>query len=98
MEKEISISKENLIAKFTGAAEVVKRKYGIDIWFVEIFGKRWSYIAGSKDEEISFLPPERIELSPQFGMMSEGWYKIPAEERENLVSSLKENMKYYGFT
>jgi hypothetical protein len=95
MEKGISISKKNLIAKLISAADAVKKKYGIDIWFVEIFGKRWSYIAGSIEEEISFLPPERIELDRRFGVVSDGWSKIPAEEKDSLVLSLKESIKTY---
>lgn len=94
MEKETSTSKEKLIKKLIYVTNLVKEKYNVSIWFAEILGKRWSYIAGQKEVEISLLPPERIELNKQFGIVSDGWHKIPVNEREKLISSLKEMIKY----
>jgi hypothetical protein len=96
MEKGTSTSKENLIVRLVSAADLIKKKYDVDIWFAEILGKRWSYIAGSKEEGIPFSPPERIELGNRFGMVSDGWHKIPAEDKERLISSLKETVRAYG--
>lgn len=94
MEKETSTSKEDLIKKLIYVANLVKEKYNVSIWFAEILGKRWSYIAGQKEGEISLLPPERIELNERFGIVSDMWGKIPVNERESLISSLKETIKY----
>jgi hypothetical protein len=96
MEKETSISKENLIEKLHYAAKLVKEKYGVSIWFAEIMGRRWSYLAGQKEGEISLLPLERIELNERFGIVSDMWGKIPPDEREKLISSLKDTIKTYG--
>ncbi len=95
MGKETSISKENLIEKLHYAAKLVKEKYGVSIWFAEIMGRRWSYLAGQTEGEPSLLPPERIELNNRFGAVSDKWEKIPATEREYLLSSLKEQIKIY---
>ncbi|NQT09715.1 MAG: hypothetical protein HQ573_00890 [Desulfobacteraceae bacterium] len=94
MEKETSTSKEDLIKKLIYVADLVKEKYNVSIWFAEILGKRWSYIAGQKEGEISLLPPERIELSERFGIVSDMWERIPVNERKKLISSLKETIKY----
>ena len=94
MEKETSTSKGDLIKKLIYVADLVKEKYNVSIWFAEILGKRWSYIAGQKEGEISLLPPERIELNERFGIVSDMWGKIPVNERESLISSLKETIKY----
>lgn len=96
MEKETSTSKENLIVRFVSTADLIKKRYDADIWFAEILGKRWSYIAGSKEEGIPFSPPERIELGNRFGMVSDGWHKIPAKEKAKLILSLKETVRTYG--
>jgi len=94
--KGISISKENLIEKLACVADLVKERYGVNIWFAEILGERWSYIAGQREGEISLLPLERIRLNKRLGMVSDGWVKIPAYGREEILSSLKEQIKPYG--
>mgnify|MGYP001068509008 CR=1 FL=1 len=90
MEKGTSTSKKNLIEKLHYAAKLVKEKYGVSIWFAEIMGKRWSYLAGQTEGETSPLPPERIELNNRFGVVSDRWEDIPVNERERIVSSLKD--------
>lgn len=96
MGKGISISKENLIEKLACVADLVKERYGVNIWFAEILGERWSYIAGQRGGEDSLLPPERSRLNKRFGIVSNTWEGIPATEREELLSSLKEQIKPYG--
>ena len=96
MGKGISISKENLIEKLACVADLVKERYGVNIWFAEILGERWSYIAGQGEGEISLLPPERIRLNKRFGIVSDTWEGIPVTERKELLASLKEQIKIYG--
>ncbi len=94
MEKETSTSKDRLIAKFMEITELIKKEYNVNIWLVEILGKRWSYIAGERED--SLLPPERIQLNERFGVVSNNWERIPPEERENIISSLKKIIETYG--
>lgn len=98
MAKEISTSElskkiegENLIDKLSYMTEFIKEKYGTSIWFTEILGKRWSYIAGKKPT--SFLPPERIRLNEYYGVVSDGWKKIPPQEKRALLAFLKRIVK-----
>ena len=93
MGKGISTSKENLVEQLTNTANLINEKYGVSIWFAEILGRRWSYIGGQREGEISLLPPERIQLNERFGIVSGMWNRIPADEREKLISSLKEMIK-----
>ncbi|MDO9516275.1 MAG: hypothetical protein Q7J01_09280 [Syntrophales bacterium] len=69
--------------------------YGVNVCFVEIMGRRWSYIAGRKEDGISLLPSRQIELTDRFGIVSDGWENIPADEREAIVSSLRETIRAY---
>ena len=96
MGKGISIFREDLIEKLAGTADLVKDRYGVNIWFAEILGKRWSYIAGQRKGEISLLPLERIRLNKRLGMVSDGWVKTPACGREEILALLKEQIKPYG--
>ena len=87
MEKEIFTS--NLIEKFNKIAQYIKEKYDANIWFVELFGKRHSYVAGQRED--SFLPPKIIYLNKRFAVLSNDWEKIP--EKENLTEVLKKVIK-----
>lgn len=93
MEKETSISEDKLIEKLNQVAAFVKKKYGIHIRFAEILGKRWSYIAGEK-EDIFILPlTERIKVNERFGLIADRWEEIPERERNNLFSLLQRMLK-----
>ncbi len=97
MEKEISISKILLIEKLTNIADSIKRKYGVSVWFVDIFGRRWSYLVGRRGEGISFLPPERIKINNHFGVVSNDWKDIPVDERKKLILSIRKIVRsVYG--
>ena len=89
MVKETSTSEENLIESLANLAGIVKKKHGVSIWFAEILGRRWSYIAGQKEFEMSLLPTVRIELNERFGVVSDRWEQIPPDDREKILSSLK---------
>ncbi len=51
-------------------AEEAKKKFGVNVWFAEVLGKRWSFLAGEKDEEF-FLPPVKILLCENLGLVVE---------------------------
>jgi hypothetical protein len=87
MEKETSTF--NLIEKFNEIANYVKEKFGANIWFVELLGRRLSYVAGHRED--SFLPPEVIYLNERFAVVSNEWEKIP--EKEGIVKVLKMAIK-----
>ncbi len=63
MVKGISTSKLEEIAK------VVAEEFGISVWFAEVVGRRWSYLAGSVISEP--LPSVRFMLDEKLGLVVE---------------------------
>jgi len=68
-------------------ARELKERYGVRAWFAEILGKRWSYRAGVGNEFPT--PLEHIMITPRFGMVVEGWEKIPEKDRSALLTFLR---------
>lgn len=91
---ETSISRTALIGKLNDLAEAVRDRHGVSIWFVEILGRRWSYVAGLLDD-MSLLPPERIELNGRYSIMSDRWNDIAAKEKEQIITLVKEILALY---
>ncbi|AIS52283.1 hypothetical protein TKV_c11100 [Thermoanaerobacter kivui] len=87
MERETSTSKKLMIEEFTRLSDLIKSKYGVSLWLVEIMGRRHSYVAGHKEE--SFLPPQVIYLNEEFAVVSNNWDKIPEKEKKKLINHLK---------
>jgi hypothetical protein len=84
------MGRETFISKFVNLADEIKKKYGVNLWLVEVLGKRHSYIAGHKED--SFLPPEPIYLNERFAVVSNEWEKIPEHEKKALIKTLKEEL------
>ncbi len=95
MVRETSTSREVLRVYLDGVAQNVRDKYGVDVWFGEIMGKRWSYIAGCREDGLchSYISPCRIRLSERFGLISNGWDNIPIDESDQILSSLRGELK-----
>jgi len=96
MASGISISKEVLKADFERVAQNILDAYGVDLCLAEIMGRRWSYIAGRKKGGNAFSPPQRIRLTGRFGIVSDGWERIPASEGTLLIESLKKAVEEHG--
>jgi hypothetical protein len=94
MANETSISRAVLVGKLNDLAETVRERHGVSIRFVETLGRRWSYVAGLRDD-LSFLPPERIELNGRYGVVSGRWNDIAADEKEQLIASAKALLALY---
>ncbi len=86
------IQRKRLVEKLNCIAEFVKKKYDANIWFVKIFGKRWSYIAG-KEGDFS-IPTEQVQLSGRIGLVSDSLEKIP--HREEFIAFLKQVVEENG--
>ena len=81
------ISKE-LIEKLISFSKYCKEKYKVNVWFVEILGKRYSYIAGEKTS--SFYPPICIKLTDKLGIVMEGDEKVFMGKKEQILKEIKE--------
>lgn len=75
--------KEIFISKLNSLAARIKRDYGIKTWFVEIMGRRHSYLAGDKDD--SFLPVNSYFITETLAIVSNEWQKISQEKVEEIL-------------
>jgi len=96
MASGISTSREDLKRFLDRTAQQILDTYGVEVWFAEIMGRRWSYLAGRKQGGATLLPPHRIELTGRYGLVSDGWERIPAGRGEAIVSSLREAIRGAG--
>jgi hypothetical protein len=89
MGKETSISKE-IIADFKKMAGEIENIYQISLQLAEIYGSRWSYVAGSINNNQVNLPPTKLKLSDTIGVLVYGLvYGEPAlEEIKNRLMRL----------
>lgn len=81
-------SKEEIFGEI---ARELSTRFGVRIWFAEILGKRWSYKAGI-GQEFPASALFTLILSPSWGMVAEGWEKIPERERNVLISFLRAHL------
>ena len=70
-------------------AEEIYSRYDARVWFSEISGKRWSYIAGWGGYDPT--PVHQVLLSSRYGMTIEE-VRIPEAEGEALLSFLKRGL------
>lgn len=96
MAKEISFFNEKLEAHLESVAEKIDKEYGVQVRFVKIMGKRWSYIAGRNDSADFPIFPQRIEITDRYGLVSNGWQRIPVTESERIISSLQQTFMLHG--
>ncbi len=94
MEKEMSSFKEkkielnnnfSLIDKLNIIVKHLQENYEVEVYFCEIIGRRWSFIAGDAN---SYLPQRRIELTKNLGIVVDD-----SDLSEEQVSGLVEVVK-----
>ena len=59
--------------------------FGLHIWFVEILGRRWSYIAGEVRDTPSESEIVRIPLKNDFALVANGWGTLSEPQRDKFV-------------
>ena len=97
MVKETSTSKLLLLKKENELSSFIRSKYGVNLFLAEITGRRWSYITGRDNvNAVSFLFYERIRLDRHFGIVAEGWQRIPDEKKDEFISVFKKMVEEYG--
>ena len=70
-------------------ATLTSKNFGVNLWFVEIHGPRWSYIAGEMPEQPPPTGVERTELGENIGLVSDSWEKLSEDDWMKLVEFLK---------
>ncbi len=66
-----------------------RQVFGARLWFAEVLGARWSYVAGQADDEPSLAPVGRILLDREFGLLVGAWGAVPPDRRNGLVDFLR---------
>jgi hypothetical protein len=96
-EKKIELNNNfSLIDKLNIIADHFQDNYQLEMYFCEIIGKRWSFIAGRSD---SYLPQKKIKLYKNLGMVVDD-NKLSEELVRDLTdvvkSSLEETMDEFS--
>jgi len=89
MEKGTFTSKKDLKEGLCQVAALIKRNYGVSVWFVEILGKRWSYLAGEEEMISPLSSNERVKIDERFGLIADRWKEIPEKDRRKIIASVK---------
>jgi len=79
-----------LVRSLDVVARVAAEAFGARLWFVEILGRRWSYIAGQRSDAPVESLIERIPLRGNIGLVSDDWGTLPGDKRARLIAFLGE--------
>jgi hypothetical protein len=71
-------------------AQRAAEAFGARLWFVEILGRRWSYVAGQRSERPAAAAIERIRLGGNIGLVSDDWGMLMGHESSRLVAFLRQ--------
>ena len=81
-----------LVQAMDEIACVAAQRFGARVWFVEIFGQRWSYIAGHVCDGPAVDAVSRIPLGAGFGLVAEGWGRLAGDPRDRFVAFVKQRV------
>jgi len=61
-----------------------ERAFETRIWFAQLLGRRWSYLAGLKSERPAWSQAQKIPLTAGIGLVAESWGELSVREQERL--------------
>ena len=70
-------------------ARSARDDFGARLWFVEILGRRWSYIAGEVGDEPSQSETFCIPLDEKVSLVSDRWGDLSDVDRGRLISFVR---------
>jgi hypothetical protein len=70
-------------------AQIARATYGVRLWFVEILGRRWSYIAGEHGNQPTTSSVIPFHLNERIAVLSDTWGCLPKRAQARLVAFLK---------
>jgi hypothetical protein len=71
-------------------AQIARATYGVRLWFVEILGRRWSYIAGEHGNQPTTSSVIPFHLNDRIAVLSDTWGCLPEEIQAGLVAFLRD--------
>ena len=87
---EAAVESLGLIDSLDAVASLVRQKVGVNLWFVEVLGRRWSYLAGQMPEQSPQADARRIVLEKHIGLVSDSWKEVSEGDRTKLVAFLNQ--------
>jgi len=63
--------------------------FGARFWFVEILGKRWSYLGGPAGDAPTDREIARVPLNSHIGLVGDTWGRLLDHERDQLMTLLE---------
>ncbi len=85
--RQINTANEPLTQRLSAMLELLQRETGLRGYFCQIWGKRWSYVAG--DITLAFAPVRR-QLSPRYGIFYEQNSNIDDKLMEEILQTIKQ--------
>jgi hypothetical protein len=75
---------------FGVVAEIARETYGMRLWFVEMLGRRRSYIAGEHGNEPTTSSVIPFHLDDRIAVLSDSWGFLPKNAQARLVAFLRD--------
>jgi len=88
----ISISKQ-IQKDFSAAAAEIEDSYKIYLQLVQITGRRWAYLSGTRFEDLPPFPPERIELGRDFGVVVYPLQPLSSDQKAEIREKIARELK-----
>lgn len=63
--------------------------FGARIWFAQILGRRWSYMAGLRSERPAGSEAAKIPLADGIGLVAESWGELSLQDQDRLRAFLE---------
>ena len=79
----------SFVSALATVSRLVDGAFGARLWFVELLGRRWSYLAGEMGDEPAQSELTCIRLDGKFGLVSDAWGAISDAERAKLIVFLE---------
>jgi len=79
----------SLVSALDAVSRLVDEAFGARLWFVEVLGRRWSYLAGEMGDQPAQSELTCIRLNGKFGLVSDAWGAISETERAKLIAFLE---------
>ena len=91
---EFAVHQSKLEQGLQTTAARARDAFGAVIWFVEIFGRRWSYIAGMRtqkkeDDGTDTFTARKITLGHGLGMVVVNWGTMTTAQQARLIGWVK---------
>jgi hypothetical protein len=90
---EVAAGQTELRHRLQLIAAKAQEAFGAMIWFAEIFGPRWSYIAGTRSIALDSGNIRKIPLGEGLGLVFTTWGTMTTSQQTALIGLIKRQIK-----